>query len=192
MLCYFTTRFGRSLQYFADKACQREIDALLVRCSNALGGCRWSGAFKELASHLSTCQVRARRRPRPTPRGSSLKPSLKLSDSLPFLGAQVRYCECPNGCGRSLRQDLLEEHQTQHCLLRAAECTQCGAQIIERERALHVELHCPRTPVPCPNACVRALVPREEVRPSVAIPCACACACAGPVYSYVPLPAHLP
>lgn len=56
-MCHVQCAVLCCVQYFADKACQREIERLAVRCSNARDGCRWTGAFCELMQHLSTCQV---------------------------------------------------------------------------------------------------------------------------------------
>ncbi|XP_013420704.1 TNF receptor-associated factor 4 [Lingula anatina] len=129
---------------YVDKAFQRDIDHLGVKCSN--GRCKWTGALKELVPHQEDCKYKVI----PCPKGCGAEFEKRFLD-------KHRDEDCPKrkiAC-EFCKSNILFEEEIEHlnlCKRFPIPCPNgCKRKDIPREEvAEHMEGDCPKQTVPCP------------------------------------------
>lgn len=79
------------------------------------------------------------------------------------------YCE--NKCGMKLQRRQLTRHKVAECSKRLVPCRYCTQNFLADTLQTH-HTKCTRAPVPCPNRCEMALVPREDLEAHLKDQCA--------------------
>ena len=124
---------------FPNKQNERAVLSLLVRCTNAKGGCDWTGEVGNITKHLSN------------------------SD-----GCKFEVIHCPNNCGKVFERQCLADHVVE-CPCRTTKCQYCHTegeyQFIEGSH----KQQCYKFPVPRPNNCEIRNVPSEHLQEHVKV-----------------------
>ena len=143
---------GAKFRHFLDKSFKREIEILLVVCSNKDKGCSWKGELSSVQSHFSSSA-----------------------------GCDYVKVECPNQCPsvfdivprRILRKNLTN-HLENECYLRPYKCEYCelkdtyqaitgdGIDVWDSQRRGHYAV-CPKYPLKCPNKCSSDDILRKDM-----------------------------
>ena len=113
---------------------KREINNLLIYCTNEDKGCEWKGEVSRINIHLESSS-----------------------------GCEFEEVNCSNECGKIMQRQYLTSHVETECPRRKVNCQYCHDtgehQFIEGQ---HKE-ECPSLPLPCPNNCEVGSVPREDM-----------------------------
>ena len=145
--CPFCRSAGEEFQHFLDKKTKREINALKVRCSNRMDGCKWIGELGALKKHLNSAD-----------------------------GCGYVYVQCPNDCccpelsewesmmigetddfqplgSKFMLRKNLQHHLKVECEERPYRCEHCGEIGTFKSVTEYHYPTCPEFPVLCPNGC---------------------------------------
>ena len=139
---------GVKFQHVPNKAIERKVNELKIRCTNHKDGCQWVGELSSSQSHL------------------------KSDKGCGFVGVS-----CTNKCGDKMKRKDLTEHTRSHCLLRQYKCKYCGHEdtyhVITAECGSkgtcyqHYTSHyqtCQNYPVECPNNCNKVIQRKDMIK----------------------------
>ena len=121
-----------------NKAVQRRVNQLLVKCPHSSSGCSWTGKLSDKDMHVNAAKVE----------GDCLFVPVRCSN---------------HGCPQLLQRSLLATHLKSECLRRPFSCQYCGQ---ESTYALVVGRHwpvCSKYPVACPNEGCNEMVERQQL-----------------------------
>ena len=117
-----------------DKAVQRDINRLEIRCTKQGLGCQWVGELSSLQTHLD-------------------------SDK----GCGYVEVQCSNKCGAKMKRRELKAHLERQCPLRKTHCLYCHYEDTYRTiTSKHCD-ECPHYPLPCPNKCGTTGIRRADM-----------------------------
>ena len=110
---------------FEQKKSQRKISTTHVYCGMKERGCVWSGSLEQLDTHLDPDQ-----------------------DNCQYVDTK-----CPLNCQQIISKREVEQHVTEHCLLREYTCQYCSFKSTYEEiKECHIP-QCNYVPLQCPNRC---------------------------------------
>jgi len=120
--CRVTASVGEEQRplHVADKGAQKEVESLVVMCSNCDSGCEWVGEAREIPRHLDHCSFEEKVCPNDCRTSSGQKTRTLLKD--------------------------LEVHLSYYCEQRSMECQECGlvgtagSMMIHRKDCEEIEL----------------------------------------------------
>ncbi|CAH1801330.1 unnamed protein product [Owenia fusiformis] len=192
--------FRRHMQIYPDTDLQTEIMTNIVRCMHHKDGCKWTDTLQNLQTHLDMCRYNAI----PCPNQCAARLSrIVVDDHLEFTcprrkvtcdicgqeftgeymedshsgNCPVEIVWCENKCGAKLQRRYLNNHMRNECHKRLVPCRFCNKQFVFETLQSH-SYNCPRFPIPCPNRCDPAKIPREDIEkhienqcPSATVPC---------------------
>uniref|UniRef100_A0A1B6FZK8 TNF receptor-associated factor 4 n=1 Tax=Cuerna arida TaxID=1464854 RepID=A0A1B6FZK8_9HEMI len=163
---------------------EKDIMSSLVYCIHHKEGCKWNDQLRKLKAHLNTCKHDAI--PCTNACGAQI-PRVLMEDHLKYTCAErIAHCEfcgtdlsgaaldkhtgscpleplyCENKCGMKLQRRLLNRHKSNECSKRLVNCRYCTLSYVADTLQTH-HAACARAPVPCPNRCEMAVVPREDL-----------------------------
>ena len=120
---------------FCNKQIYREVQGLLVYCTNKGKGCEWEGKVKDIQAHLDNDD-----------------------------GCRFEAIKCPNDCEELIQRQLLSHHVKSECSHREVECQYCSNKVkFLFVDSTHLE-ECPKLPLPCPNGCGKSeVILREDM-----------------------------
>ena len=132
----------------AHHEANRTIKELLIYCPNnkeGWGKCSWTGALRDVNSHLKNCKVKCRKC------GISLGYHA-MRRHLATLSCLCKHCHrktqccclvaCPNKCGQDVLKDKIDEHK-KVCPSEIVECKyQCGVKLLQCEIEKHYKTSC--------------------------------------------------
>ncbi|XP_073943636.1 TNF receptor associated factor 4 isoform X1 [Choristoneura fumiferana] len=180
---------------YPDPESEKAIMGSVVYCIHHKEGCQWSDELRKLKAHLNTCKHDAvlcaaqcgamiprvlmqdhlrytcsRRRANCEHCGKEFSGSA-LEEHQGNCGHEPVYCE--NKCGAKVQRRHTQQHVQQHCSKRLVPCRHCGQRYTQDTVAAHGAT-CARAPVPCPQRCAAASVPRDELDAHLRDHCAAA------------------
>ncbi|XP_047130599.1 TNF receptor-associated factor 3 isoform X3 [Hydra vulgaris] len=130
---------------FRDKAIERAVLQLKVKCNNFLKNCQWTGELKAINNHLGSCEYQEVECL--NEQCSTLLLRKELSDhtetkciyrliTCQHCNQEIRFCE---------KQNHLEtcESLPLYCV------NQCGMKILRKEMSSHITDSCANTVIPC-------------------------------------------
>nr|UCK81547.1 TNF receptor-associated factor 3 [Arenicola marina] len=117
---------------FTDFGVMQDMKRLPVYCTNESLGCTEIPLWKDLSTHLQTCE---------------------------FPGVECPLKQF--GCGQMVAKDKIDEHLLKECSFRPRKCRYCGISVPERLMEGHVETGCIEAELLCPNLCGKKIKKKE-------------------------------
>ncbi|CAH2990427.1 unnamed protein product [Chilo suppressalis] len=180
---------------YPDPESEKAIMGSVVYCIHHKQGCQWSDELRKLKAHLNTCKHDA---VLCAAQCGAMIPRVLMQDHLrytcPRRRANCDHCHkefsgsaleehqgncghepvyCENKCGAKVQRRHTQQHLQQHCSKRLVPCRHCGQRYTQDTVAAHGAT-CARAPVPCPQRCAAAPVPRDELDAHLRDHCAAA------------------
>nr|XP_047137864.1 TNF receptor-associated factor 5-like isoform X5 [Hydra vulgaris] len=135
----------KSEQTFRDKAVERAILQLKVKCNNFLKDCQWTGELRAINNHLSSCEYQEVKCLNKRCFASLL--SKELCDHMETK-CIYRLVTCQH-CNQKIPFCEKQAHE-EYCKCLPLYCVnQCGMKILREEMLSHIHGSCANTIVPC-------------------------------------------
>nr|XP_047130467.1 TNF receptor-associated factor 5 isoform X2 [Hydra vulgaris] len=132
-------------QTFRDKAIERAVLQLKVKCNNFLKNCQWTGELKAIDNHLETCEYQEVKCLNEQCSTSLLRK--ELSDHMETK-CIYRLVTCQY-CNQKIRFCEMQIH-LETCESLPLYCVnQCGMKILRKEMSTHITDSCANTVIPC-------------------------------------------
>ncbi|XP_037973662.2 TNF receptor-associated factor 4 isoform X1 [Plutella xylostella] len=180
---------------YPDPESEKAIMGSVVYCIHHKEGCQWSDELRKLKAHLNTCKHDA---VLCAAQCGAMIPRVLMQDHLRYTCSRRRanceYCGkefsgsaleehqgncghepvyCENKCGAKVQRRHTQQHMQQHCSKRLVPCRHCSQRYTQDTVSAHGAT-CARAPVPCPQRCAAASVPRDELDTHLRDHCAAA------------------
>ncbi|XP_065674876.1 TNF receptor-associated factor 5-like isoform X1 [Hydra vulgaris] len=145
LVCPLDNTILKPGQTFPDKAIERAILQLKVKCNNFLKKCQWTGELKAINNHLGSCEYQEVKCPNGQCSTSLLRK--ELTDHIK-INCIYRFINCQHCNQKILFCEKQNHMETCRCL--PLYCVnQCGMVILRKEMSSHITDSCASTIVPC-------------------------------------------
>ena len=132
--CRSTPQSDPKFELFSDRNVCRQINSLLTFCSNASEGCDAKVELSQLEQHLNSKN-----------------------------GCKFQNTDCSYGCGKRIPRHGVPYHQRDECPLRPSTCKYCKIKSTHQDISGDHAQVCLLLPLPCPNKCGKAAIPRRDL-----------------------------
>ncbi|XP_065674987.1 TNF receptor-associated factor 3-like isoform X2 [Hydra vulgaris] len=145
LICPLDNTILKPEQIFPDKAIERAILQLKVKCNNFLKNCQWTGELKTINNHLRTCEYQEVKCLNEQCLTSLLRNELSNHMETKCIYRLITCQHCNQKIFFCNKQTHLE---TCECLPTYCE-NQCGMKILLKEKSSHIINSCANTIVSC-------------------------------------------
>ncbi|XP_065667324.1 TNF receptor-associated factor 6-A isoform X3 [Hydra vulgaris] len=145
LLCPLDNTNLNSEKTFPDRAIERAILQLKVRCNNFSKHCQWTGELKAINNHLTSCEYEEVRCPYIQCSTSLLRKELNDHIETQCIYRFITCQHCNEKIQFCEKQNHVEicECQPLYCLNR------CGMKMLRKEMSSHITDICANTIIPC-------------------------------------------
>ncbi|XP_002165877.3 TNF receptor-associated factor 6-A isoform X1 [Hydra vulgaris] len=145
LLCPLDNTNLNSEKTFPDRAIERAILQLKVRCNNFSKNCQWTGELKAINNHLTSCQYQEVKCSYTQCSTSLLRK--ELSDHMETQ-CIYRLVICQH-CNKKIQLCEKQIH-VENCECQPLYCVnQCGMKMLRKEMSYHITDICANTIIPC-------------------------------------------
>ncbi|XP_047143198.1 TNF receptor-associated factor 6-A isoform X5 [Hydra vulgaris] len=145
LICPLDNSVLNPSKIFPDKAIERAIMQLKVKCSNVINGCEWTGELKILNEHLGSCEYQTLKCLNKPCSSSLLRKKLNEHMEKHCI---YRLVTCHH-CKQKIIFSEMQIHEENCECLPLCCVNQCGMKIMRNEMSSHITNICANEILPC-------------------------------------------
>nr|XP_047130364.1 TNF receptor-associated factor 6 [Hydra vulgaris] len=141
--CPLDNNILNSKEIFLDRAIERVILGLKVKCNNFLKNCHWTGELRTINNHLTSCEYQEKKCFNCAT--SLLRKDISLHMKVKCI---YRLILCQH-CNQEMLFSEMQAHLERCECLQLYCVNQCGMKIVRKEMSTHIMDSCANTIIPC-------------------------------------------